>query len=320
MRRHGADTGACARIVEHAVGIRKTVVIAAAEPITEAIHIAIMKAIPIKVATPEMVEVAESERPGAEPERTPPREERIKRAAREPPYVSKSETKTDPASKADERDVGRRPDRVIAGVNEEGARPPGPTAVVNKPTAVVIRRPSPWFVGNPGPAVIRFINPATIAVRRPVRSLLGNPHWAVIGDFGPDAVGVEVLRACVVAIRVAPAFGGFNVAVAIVVPGIPIVAPGSGGGFVFRIIRARNGDHLPFINMRASLRGRDIGRAAADNHLRLRIGIHQDAIVTGAVWMNGGIRRIDFRIRLTTFQDGVSDQALPDLDGDTAAR
>src|SRR6185437_2045835 len=221
MRRHGADTGACARIVEHAVGIRKTVVIAAAEPITEAIHIAIMKAIPIKVAIPEMVEVAEREGSGAEPERAIPREERIKRAARKPSYVSKSETKADTASKADERDVGRRPDWVIARVIDEGAGPPSPTAVVNKPTAVVIRRPSPRFVGNPGPAVIRFVNPATIAVRRPVRSLLGNPYRAVIGDFGPDAVGVEVLRARVVTIRVAPAFGGFDGAVAIVVPGIP---------------------------------------------------------------------------------------------------
>jgi hypothetical protein len=118
---------------------------------------------------------------------------------------------------------------------------------------------------------------------------------------------------------VLPALGGLDRAVAIVVPGVPFISSWRSSSFVLRIIGARNGDHLPFTNMCASLRGGDVGRATPNDHFSFGIGIHQDAVFAGPIGMNCGVRRVDLGVRSAAFQHGISDQPLSDLNRDPAA-
>ena len=69
------------------------------------------------------------------------------------------------SAEAEEGNVRRRPQRMIASIDRP--RPPAPVPAINEPASVVIRRPAPGLVGNPGPAVVGLIHPAAIAVRRP---------------------------------------------------------------------------------------------------------------------------------------------------------
>src|ERR1700722_14794770 len=107
--------------------------------------------------------------------------------ARQPPDVTetKSESKADPeanaASESEERNVRRRPDRIVSGIRRHRSRPPRPTRAIGQPAAIVIGSPAPRLVRNPRPTEIGLPHPATRAIRRPPRSHVRNPHLPVIG-------------------------------------------------------------------------------------------------------------------------------------------
>src|SRR5579872_3804558 len=152
-----------------------------------------------------------------------PREEAVARPARQPADASEAAADAPAASaKPEERDISRRPQRTVSDVHRTG--PPAPIAAINEPTSIVIRRPAPRLIGNPGPAIIRFKDPAPIAIRRPVRTRRRKPHVAVVRDVGPMSVGIKILAAGVVRIGVLPALRAFDDAVAIAIPLVPVIA------------------------------------------------------------------------------------------------
>src|SRR5579863_247841 len=158
--------------------------------------------------------------------------EAIAGAAGQPAYTAEAAAETEaktnsPASsaEAEERNVSRGPKRLIPGIDRP--RPPTPVPAINKPAAVVIRRPAPGLIGNPGPAVVRLKHPAPIAVRSPVRPFRGKPYGAVIWNIVPLTGRVQILRARVVRIRVLPALRPFDVALAFAVPFVPSSLPGA---------------------------------------------------------------------------------------------
>jgi len=122
-----------------------------------------------------------------------PREEAISRAARQPADVAEVAAETEvesPSSPAESEEghISRRPDRIVSGIYWPG--PPTPVPAINEPASVVIRRPSPGLVGNPGPAVVRLVHPTSIAIRGPIRAVVGKPYLSVIRDVPPTAIGV----------------------------------------------------------------------------------------------------------------------------------
>src|SRR5207247_387914 len=94
----------------------------------------------------------------AKPERRSPipGEERIARANREPADRAESNSESHreagaPGAESEEGDIGWGPDRTVRRNNRP--RPPEPRTGREEPAAVVIRRPAPRFIRNPGPAV-----------------------------------------------------------------------------------------------------------------------------------------------------------------------
>ena len=103
--------------------------------------------------------------------------------ARQPANTSEAAPKADsnipaPASEPEERNIRRRPDGTIFAVHR--SRPPAPVPSINKPATVVVWRPAPGLVGDPGPAVERLIDPAPISIGRPVSAPGGKPDRAVV--------------------------------------------------------------------------------------------------------------------------------------------
>src|SRR5271165_5796896 len=250
----------------------------------------------------------------------------VSRSARQPANPapaakSKPEAQAPAASsKTEKRDIRRRPDWVIPGISSNRTRPPHPATAINHPAAIVVRRPAPGLIGNPRPAVVRLIYPASLAIRRPVRiDVRGSPHRAVVGYLAPRSILVEVFAAGVVAVGMLPALRGDDPLVAVSVPGIPFVFARRGIGLVLRVFRAGNSDHLPLFHARAALRRGDFRRTIANDHLRFRVGIHEDAIIAFSQRMNGRIGSIDFGIRFDASQDGKGGEALPYLDLNTVA-
>ena len=249
-----------------------------------------------------------------------PRVEPITRSAGQPsnpaPAAAKPEAESkSPAApaKSEEGNVSRGPDRIVGWVCNDRARPPSPATSIDKPPAVVIRRPAPRLVGHPRPAVVRFPNPPAIAIGSPSRVRSWNPHGAIIGNLGPRPIGIQILRTGVITIGVPPAFGAGNRFVAIVVPGIPVVSARRRIGPILRIIRPGDRDHLSLVNPGVSLRRGDFRGAIPHDHLRLRIRVHQNAIVAFTHWVDGCVGRIDFGVGLAAFQNGIFGEPLPHL-------
>ena len=96
------------------------------------------------------------------------------------------------------RDEGRPPPTALA--MELTARTPGPGVVVVDPTAVVIRRPTPRFMSDPGPTVRWTPRPLPITIRRPIvvgsdHACARHPHPAVVVGVPPITVSIEIFRA-----------------------------------------------------------------------------------------------------------------------------
>src|SRR5580704_11747258 len=158
-----------------------------------------------------------------------PREKAIARPAGQPPNTSEAAAESEaqsksPASsaKSEEGNIRRRPDRVVSAIDRSG--PPAPVSAVNKPAPIVIRRPAPRLVRNPSPAIVGFIHPSAIAVWRPTGGFRWKPHAAVVGNIRPLPVAIQILRARIVGVRVLPALGALDGAVAVAIPPVPIVS------------------------------------------------------------------------------------------------
>src|SRR5215469_3323093 len=95
--------------------------------------------------------------------------------------------------------------------------------VVAKPPPVVIGCPAPRFRRNPGPSPEWLPDPASIQVRDPAHVDAGRPAPAVARNVYPVSVLIEVSEPRVVSVRVLPALGIENGAVAILVPFVPLV-------------------------------------------------------------------------------------------------
>src|SRR5579862_6056262 len=219
--------------------------------------------------------------------------------ARQPADVTetKSESKTDSeanaASESEERDVSGRPHRIVSGVSRYRPWPPRPARAIGQPAAIVIRRPAPRLIRNPGPTEIGLPHPATRAIRRPSRSHVGNPHLPVIGNRCPTAIGIKILGARVVAVGSAWTLGVRKCSVAIAIPVVPIGAGRSLRNFVLWIVGPGDGDQLSSVHTSRALGSRDIRRAAPNDNLRLGIGIHEDAEFPFAKRPNRRVRRVN---------------------------
>src|SRR2546426_11584565 len=78
-------------------------------------------------------------------------------------------------------------------------RTPGPVVVVIDPAAIMIRRPAPRFVADPGPSVRLTPDPGAKTIRRPVVVVIDDcyvrsPDPAVVVDVSPTAVSIEIFR------------------------------------------------------------------------------------------------------------------------------
>src|SRR5262249_41595490 len=78
-----------------------------------------------------------------------PRTEGIKRPHRQPANRTEAHSESKSAAPSKKAHVSRSPDRPIPRIHR--SRPPYPAGIPIEPAAVVIRRPAPGLVGNPGP-------------------------------------------------------------------------------------------------------------------------------------------------------------------------
>src|SRR5205807_3828285 len=98
-----------------------------------------------------------------------PRIEIIVRAAGQPSDRAKASPKMRMVSKANKEHISRGIDRAIRHIH--WSRPPIPIARVDEPAAIVIWRPTPRLIRDPGPAIVGFPYPASILIRRPAYGL-----------------------------------------------------------------------------------------------------------------------------------------------------
>src|ERR1700722_276955 len=170
-----------------------------------------------------------------------PREEAVARAARQPAHVAKAASESKPhaqspasSAESEKGHIRGRPDRIVSAVNRP--RPPAPIPAIDEPASIVIWSPAPGLVGNPCPAIVRFIHPTAVAIRRPTRGFRGKPDTPIVGNVAPLTIGVQILRARVVGIGVLPASRAFYRVIAVAVPFVPIVPPGRSRNLVLCII------------------------------------------------------------------------------------
>ena len=142
----------------------------------------------------------------------------------------------------------------------------------------MIWRPAPGLIRNPGPAIVGLPNPTASAVRSPAGRLIRNPYLTVIRNFGPLAVGIEILRAGVIAVGVLPTIGMFDQAVAILIERVPIRLRRRVADLVLHVVAcALHRDHLAAANARVALGRGDGEFAAANRDLGLAAAVHEDA-------------------------------------------
>src|SRR5208282_1206174 len=233
------------------------------------------KATAVVIAEPDLTEAPAA--PSA-----PPGMEMVARSERQPadsaPAETEAKAETKPPAEAEERNIGRRPDGTIERISVDWTRPPTPTAIDIHPAAVVIRRPAPVIVGNPGPSPIRFVHPASIAIRSPARRHGWPPHRSVIRNLGPGAMAIEIFGAGVIGTGLAPGFGIADQVVAIGVPLVKVIARRRFADLVLRIgARTLNGNELVLPDMRAALRRGHFDFAFTHQNFGVIVGGHQNA-------------------------------------------
>src|SRR5206468_754259 len=124
-----------------------------------------------------------------EARRAPPRNHRLAPAERDPADERRADRHAH-AGRTEERDEGGR----VHGTHDDRARRPGPVAVDEDPTTMVVWRPAPRRLIDPGPAIAWIGDPASRAVGRPAtRSVAWHPHRAIRRNDAPVAVVVEVV-------------------------------------------------------------------------------------------------------------------------------
>src|SRR5260221_3658927 len=180
---------------------------------------------------------------------------------------AKAEART--MSESNKEDKRRRPYRTVVNINR--SRPPAPGIAIIKPPPVMVRGPSPRLIRHPSPAVVGFIYPASRLVRRQRRFLIGLPNIAITRDINPATMLIKIVHAGVIAIGMAPALCVAHYVVAIAIPAVPIVPPRRAADFIFRLIRASDGNHLTRPHARASLRSSNFRFAFPHNHISLGI-------------------------------------------------
>jgi len=267
---------------------------------------------PAVSAVPGMIEISRSDR---EPANASEAEARSKSKSK-----SDSESESDVWPKPEERNVSRRPHWVISRIPEYRPGPPAPATAIHEPPSVVIRSPSPRFVRYPRPSVVRLVSPPSVTIRNPVWSRRGHPNVSVIRHVLPVAVSIQILRSNVVPIGVLPAHRLIDVAIAVAVPLIPLIAYRSVAGLILRIVRPSNCNHLAGRNARAALLRADIGLAAHHNHasIRIRADLHSEDAIAGG--MHRHIGSVDFRLRFAAGYHAQVHHSQPQLHLDMFAR
>src|SRR5438445_10408975 len=194
------------------------------------------------------------------------------------------------------------------------ARAPGPIVVVINPAAVVIRRPTPWLLSHPGPAVWRAPRPVPVAIRRPVVVVVdyGNlrpPDPAIIVGVNPITISIQFFRA--------PDIG-------IVIPNAVIVSQASGQlcfatGYpiVPAVFRRRISKvpiafvagyrfqrrTMPIAHDKARTFRVDAGTTVlAHCYLHAAVLLDIDAIKAFCLRRNGCLRRINFKVFVITIK------------------
>ena len=155
----------------------------------------------------------------------PPREEGVTRPNRQPAKAApssptKTEAPSPTAAESEERNISRRPERTVKPAPHR-SRPPRPRAAIPHPATVVIRRPSPRFKADPGPAVVRLPHPVAVAVWSPAIGLIRHPDIAVVWGVLPSSVGIQIFRANVILVGMLPRSRFVNHAIAFDVPADP---------------------------------------------------------------------------------------------------
>ena len=186
------------------------------------------------------------------------------------------------------------------------ARRPGPVVINIDPTAVVIRRPSPWLVSDPRPPVRRTPGPTTVTIRCPIsvaadHRCMRTPDPAVLVSLGPIAIGFELFRAPRRFIEIPDivlvSLG--QVLFATADPGIDRVA--RRGGDEFPVAGVIAGDNQFRRTPVAQSKSRGVGinpRGAAIAHGQTDAAVarHVDSIKSLFLGGHGCLRRVDFEV------------------------
>src|ERR1019366_8712186 len=271
----------------------------------------------------ETAAVVSVETNGAEAPAIPPipRMETVTRSQGKPADRAPAATEAETTAVSEERNISRRPYRAVVRVAVGRTGPPGPRSVVHHPATVVIRRPAPGIIRNPGRSPIRLIHPAAVAIRRPVGFHVWTPHWTVIRNFAPGAMVIEIFGSYVVVVGVSSRCRIADDVVAIGVPLVPVIPCRCFADLVLRLIaRALHGDELAFPHSRAALRSRNFYFASADQHFGVIVGSNQNSKAGfAAIGTNGNIGRIDFRVRVAVLVHGVVRHSASKLNLDLRA-
>src|SRR5208283_4290100 len=216
---------------------------------------------------------AEARIPEAATPTTPPRMEKVTRSKRQPSHRPESKTKSESkATEAKERNISRRPNRLIERIPVSRTRPPIPPSVDLHPPPIVIRSPAPRVIRNPRPSPIRFIHPAPVAIRSPTRRHRRPPHWTIVRNLRPRPMSIQVFRPHVVIVGLFPRQRIADHVIAILVPLIKVIASRSFANLVLLVRpRALNRNELVLPHARAALRSRNFDFTFANQHLSMII-------------------------------------------------
>src|SRR5437868_6018004 len=149
---------------------------------------------------------------------SPPGMTHLERRQRDPTQSTEADSKSSPPEEAHESRAPR------VGCSNP-SWPPAPTmATVPEPTSIVIRRPSPWRIVDPGPTVVRLVCPLAVAIRRPIRGgWLWLPDLPVLRRY-PVAIRVQIICSVDVRADMPVALGSEQLTISIRAPVVELIA------------------------------------------------------------------------------------------------